>query len=202
MFAYPKMVAAIALISLVLLVFSACTLTRAGYPSAGYAVRALQGRVEIREYPELMLAQTAAASESQGKDGSFRRLFRFIAKGNADAQAIPMTTPVLYRKVEAGERMAFVLPLGMTSQTAPNPVDPSVELAARVAGTFASVRMRGGRTAAARAAAVGEIRAALDGSEWQLEGEPEFAYYDPPWIPAMFGKNEVIWRVIGKKATR
>ncbi|NBV86665.1 MAG: hypothetical protein EBS01_10505, partial [Verrucomicrobia bacterium] len=99
---------------------SACTLTRAGYQSAGYKVREVRGPVEIREYRPLLLAQTPTSFEARGKDGSFMRLFRFLGKGNSKSESIAMTTPVLYRRAAAGESMAFVLPAEMNTAAAPH----------------------------------------------------------------------------------
>ena len=195
MSAHLKVIVLVIAIGFALLWLSSCTLTRAGYQSAGYKVLEVRGGVEIREYRQLLLAQTPAAFDAQGKDGSFMRLFRFIGKGNSKSESIAMTTPVLYRKAAAGEFMAFVLPADMSNSTVPTPKDPSVKVEERAAGVFAAARMRGGRSAASRDAALAEIKAALVGSGWQFEGEAEFAYYDPPWIPAIWKKNEVLWRL-------
>lgn len=181
-----------------LLVLAGCSLTRAGYQSPRHSVKARLARVEIREYPALVLAQTPTRKEVEGKDGSFMRLFRFITKSNASAQAIPMTTPVLYRGEGTSEAMAFVLPASMKPAEAPTPLDPAVSIATRPAGTYATLRMKG-RRAKAREKALLELRTAVEGSGWQLEGEPEFAFYDPPWTPWFLEKNEVLWRV-GRKS--
>lgn len=190
-----------------LLALAGCTLTRAGYKSPKHAVlerlavRESRDRVEIREYPVLVLAQTPTRKEVEGRDGSFMRLFRFITKGNASAQAIPMTTPVLYRGEGPSEAMAFVLPAAMKQEQAPTPLDSAVTIETRSAGTYATLRMSG-RRALARQKALADLRAAVEGSGWRLEGEPEFAFYDPPWTPWFIEKNEVLWRVVRRSGGR
>ncbi len=174
--------------------YAACSLTRAGYKAPSHVVRTRIGTLEIREYPALVLAQTPSKHSARGNDGSFMRLFRFIAKGNARQQAIPMTTPVLFRGVAEREAMAFVLPEGVPLQDTPEPIDAAVKLEARDAGTFAVLRMKGGR-AFVRGEGERAVRAALEGSGWEPVGEPEFAFYDPPWIPRFLEKNEIQWRV-------
>ena len=178
------------------LVFGGCALTRAGYKSPDYKVRERLDRVEFREYPALVLAQTPTRREAEGRDGSFRRLFRFITKGNAATQPIPMTTPVLYRGEGTGEAMAFVLPATMKTSEVPAPLDAAVQIQTRPAGTFATLRMRGRRQEKNREKALEEIKSAVERSGWRLEGAPEFAFYDPPWIPWFMEKNEVLWRVV------
>ena len=177
------------------LILAGCTLTRAGYKSPAYTVRARFERLEVRDYEALVLAQTATKKEMQGKDGSFMRLFRFITKGNASAQAIPMTTPVLYRGEGVAEAMAFVLPPTMSARDVPSPLDEQVHIETRPAGTYATLRMSG-RRSQSRVKAISEMKSAVERSGWQLQGEPEFAFYDPPWIPWFMEKNELLWRVV------
>jgi hypothetical protein len=186
----------------VVLCLAGCSLTRAGYKSPSYTVKERLGPVEVREYPELLLAQTHTRREMEGKDGSFMRLFRFITKGNASAQPIPMTTPVLYRGEGSSEAMAFVLPATMKPGEAPVPLDPAVQIASRPAGTYAVLRMKGRRRSGGREKAVSEIESALAQSGWRLDGPPEFAFYDPPWIPWFMEKNEVLRRVLRREPTR
>jgi SOUL heme-binding protein len=177
------------------LVFAGCTLTRAGYQSPKYTVTERVGPVEIREYAEIVLAQTPAQLSQEGRDGSFTRLFRFISKGNARAQAIPMTTPVLYRGAGGSGAMAFVMPSGVSNAEVPAPLDGAVEITRREGGLYAVFRMRNGRGVQMRERAVEALRRELAGSGWQFTGEPEFAFYDPPWIPWFLEKNELVWRV-------
>ena len=179
------------------LYLAGCACTRAGYKTPAYTVQSRLERVEIREYPALVLAQTPTRMENEGRDGSFMRLFRFITKGNAASQAIPMTTPVLYRGEGAAEAMAFVMPANMKSGEAPEPLDAAIRIETRPAGTYATLRMSG-RRSKGREKAVSEVRAAVESSGWKLEGQPEFAFYDPPWIPWFMEKNEVLWRVVKK----
>lgn len=188
--------------SAVVLCLAGCSLTRAGYKSPNYTVRERLGPVEVREYPELLLAQTQTRRELEGKDGSFMRLFRFITKGNVSAQPIPMTTPVLYRGEGSAEAMAFVLPATMKPGEAPVPLDPAVQIATRQAGTYAVVRMKGRRRSGGREKAIAELDSAVAQSGWRVEGPPEFAFYDPPWIPWFMEKNEVLRRVVRRESSR
>jgi hypothetical protein len=110
-----------------------------------------------------------------------------------------MTTPVLYRGEGPLEAMAFVLPATMKPGDVPAPLDPAVQIEIRPAGTYATLRMSGRRSSKGREKALSEIRLSVERSGWQLEGEPEFAFYDPPWTPWFMEKNEVLWRVVKKR---
>lgn len=183
---------------LVTLVGAGCSLTRAGYQSPKYSLKEKLGEVEVREYPELVLAETPSRLSSEGRDGGFMRLFRFISKGNARAQALPMTTPVFYRGVGEAQSMAFVMETGASLEGVPAPLDEAVKLKRRDAGTFAVLRLRKGRSERARAEALEKMREKLSDSAWREEGNPEFAFYDPPWIPSFLERNELVWRVSRK----
>ncbi len=67
---------------------------RGAYESATYTALESDGPFEIREYEDLMMVTTRMRFESQGNDGSFTRLFRYISGANDDQQKVSMTTPV------------------------------------------------------------------------------------------------------------
>lgn len=177
----------------------ACAATRAGYWSPQYTVvergSATGGkgdvRWEVRQYSELVLAATPSKSEAQGRDGSFMRLFRFITGNNAEAQKIPMTTPVFFRGEGSSETMSFVMPeKDGKKPSPPSPTDEKVRIEKRPGGTYAVLRM-GGRRRADREKALERLQSAVAQSAWVGAGQPEFASYDPPWIPRILCRDEV-----------
>lgn len=173
-----------------------CGVTRAGYESAPHRVVVREGRFEVRDYPDLRLATTRMPS---GQDSGFMRLFRFISGGNERGEKIAMTTPVfMERGVGGGEdSMAFVLPEAMTN--APKPSASEVSLATVPGGRFAVHRFAAGRPETGlEAEAERALRAWIDGRRLTAEGRPTFAYFDPPWIPRWFRRNEVMLRVKGE----
>lgn len=175
------------------LLWAACAATRAGYKTPAYRVKErLNGPVhyEIREYPGLLLVETSTKPERNGSDGSFRRLFKFITGANAAGEKIPMTTPVLFRGTESDARMSFVMPAEMTSQTVPTPSDQLVRVSARQKGLYAVMKIGTKREKTYLDAETEKLRATLANSHWKPNGTAEFAYYDPPWIPAWFCRNE------------
>ena len=87
------------------------------------------------------------------------------------------------------------MPSGVSNGEVPAPLDGAVEITRREGGLYAVFRMRNGRGVQMRERAVEALRGELAGSGWQFTGEPEFAFYDPPWIPWFLEKNELVWRV-------
>jgi len=55
----------------------------------------------------------------------------------------------------------------------------------------------GGRNQSNEQEALGRLRAWVESRQLQVEGEPLFGYYDPPWIPTFLRRNEVMLRVAG-----
>ena len=190
-----------ALACMVPLLCAACTATRAGYKTPAYTVREqVNGPVhyEVRDYPGLLLVETPAKPDRNGRDGSFGRLFKFITGTNAAGEKIPMTTPVLFRGMESDPRMSFVMPAELTSATVPTPSDQLVRVSERQKGLYAVMRIGTKRSKAYLDSEITKLREALAESHWRPTGPAEFAYYDPPWIPSWFCRNECMLPVSQK----
>ncbi len=169
--------------------------SRAVTPTPKYSVVEKDGGFELRDYPRLELVCTDMSAADRGMDRAFGRLFRFITGSNATEQKITMTTPVIVEGVR-GEKgtMSFIVPEDVAGN-APKPSDPAVGLRTQAGGRFAVLRFKGGRTAEVERKAIGALRSEVAKRKIAIEGEPFFAYYDPPWTPTFLRRNEVIIRV-------
>ncbi len=184
------------------LLWAACAATRAGYKTPAYTVKEKVKkpvRFEIRDYPEMVLVETPTKPERNGRDGSFGRLFKFITGTNATGAKIPMTTPVFFRGTNDTERMSFVMPPEMSVGTVPPPSDKMVQVSERPQGTFAVMPIGTKRARPYLESMVQKLEGALEQTEWKSVGSAEFAYYDPPWIPAWLCRNECLIPVAKKK---
>jgi hypothetical protein len=156
-----------------------------------YKVLVTDGKFEVRDYPALTLVRTAAG------EGDFMRLFGYISGGNEADEKIAMTAPVLM-KDEGGESgMSFIVPRDVAAGKVPAPKDAAVTMDDLPAGHFAVYRDSGGRNQSNEQEALGRLRAWVESRQLQVEGEPHFGYYDPPWIPTFLRRNEVMLRVAG-----
>ena len=167
------------------------------YESAEYALLVKEGPFEIREYPELMVASTSMNFGSQGDDGSFGRLFRYISGGNQDKQKIAMTTPVFMEQgtSESSGKMGFVLPKKISNDSVPKPASAQVELTPRRGGKFAVIRFAGKIGNETVAAKQQELEGWVQAKGYNSDGNAEVAGYDPPWTPGMLRRNEVLIRI-------
>jgi DNA gyrase inhibitor GyrI len=93
--------------------------------------------------------------------------------------------------------MSFILPRDVAAGKVPVPKDNAVTMDDLPAGHFAVYRYSGGRNQANEEEALGKLRAWVDNRRLEVEGEPLFAYYDPPWIPTFLRRNEVMLRMSG-----
>jgi len=184
-----------------LLAAAGCQATRAGYETAPYRVIDADGDFQLREYPTMQWVETPTGTGDGDSDGGFGRLFRFISGSNQSGRKIAMTTPVYMTENPAGGEaprrvMAFVMPKDMAAEAVPAPSDPSVRKREMGAGRFAVLRFRGGRSSEREAEVLGRLR------DWMTskghpaaDASPVYGYFDPPWTPTLFRRNEVMLRV-------
>jgi len=170
--------------------------SRAVTETPRYSVIERDGSFEVRDYPPLKLVTTAMSPDDRGMNGAFGRLFRFISGANEAARDIPMTTPVIVegRRDEKGA-MSFIVPAAEENDP-PAPRDSAVSLRTHAGGRFAVLRFAGGREASIEQRAITALRAEIAKRKFSTEGEPFFAYYDPPWTPTFLRRNEVMMRLV------
>ena len=170
---------------------------RNAYESAQYTVLEAEPPFETREYPDLILATTSMRFESQGDDGSFMRLFRYIGGANDNEQKVAMTTPV-FMESDARDnqgQMGFVLPKKVTDRRVPEPSNKDVEIRKRSGGRFAVIRFAGRMNSESVAKAEEKLRQWMNDRKLVGEGRAESAGYDPPWTPGPLRRNEVLIRL-------
>ena len=153
-----------------------------------YQVLSTEGKFELREYPALAIVRTASG------DGDFMRLFRYISGQNATEEKIAMTAPVLVQRQGESEGMSFIMPGEMTTSGVPAPENKGLTIDTIPPGRFAVYRFSGWQTEKNEKEALAALLTWMQKSGLKPEGTPYFGYYDPPWIPGFFRRNEVMLR--------
>jgi hypothetical protein len=182
-------------------VFAWNTMARAAYESAEYKVIESDGKFEVREYPDLMLVSTTTKLDTQGRDGSFMKLFSYISGANETKQKISMTTPVFMgNDKDTSVQMGFVMPKDVATKGVPKPTGEQVDVRKRVGGRFAVVRFSGQLTSKQAKDAEAKLRAWMEAkglvADDSAEGSGvETAGYDPPFTPGPLRRNEVLIRL-------
>ena len=170
---------------------SACALTkltRGGYEEAQHQVLIKENSIELRRYSEL---QMVATDMSDNQDSGFMRLFRYIDSGNNKQQKIAMTTPVFTSKRNGKTTMAFVLPADMKPIDVPEPDQNTVKRTTLPAGMYAVYRYSG-RHRTSPPQIKSQLRKWIEENNLLEKGNPTEAFYDPPWMPGIFRRNELL----------
>ena len=154
---------------------------------------------ELRRYPAYVVAEIKVnATFDRAGNAAFRRLFNYISGSNTARQKLAMTAPVLQSGPLPGKDepadfvVAFVLPAGLTAETAPVPSDADVKVRDVPGSLAAALRFSGsGSEAAFEKHNVG-LQAALVVAGLTPVGPPRFARFDPPFKPWLLRHNEVL----------
>jgi hypothetical protein len=178
-------------------VFFFASNSRAATETVAYTVEKAEGSFEIRSYPTLHLAQTQMKSPLQAgedQDGSFMRLFRYIAGGNETQEKIAMTTPVLTTAKGDAQMMNFVMPTASVTKGLPKPKQ-DVVLQTMPAMKVVAVRFSGITSDQKETEHLSKLREWAKAQGLETTGAPMLAFYDPPWTPGFLRRNEVLLQI-------
>ena len=169
-------------------------------------VQQLDG-AEVRRYAPYIVAEVlvAGTAERAGSE-AFPILAGYIFGRNKGARkfdmtapltqaAVPveleMTAPITQAPAPGGHVVQFVLPKGVTLASAPEPIDPRVQLREVPGGRVAAIRYSGFWSHANFEEHLGKLQAALCAAQLRWTGEPILARYNPPFTPWFLRRNEV-----------
>jgi effector-binding domain-containing protein len=153
------------------------------------------GEIEIREYPELVLATVTGLSDNS----AFGILFNYISGRNRKQKKIPMTAPVITsEKIEMTapvisdpNSFSFVMPLKYKLEDIPEPSDARIRIRRIPARKLAVIRFKG----YAKEKSVNEVKSRLlsilQKNGTATVGEPFLMRYNSPWTPGFMRRNEV-----------
>jgi hypothetical protein len=170
-------------------------------------IRQLDSHVELRQYAPYVVAEvdlkaTAEDAGSQafpilagyifGKNKGERR-FAMTAPVTQSATPVKMemTAPVTQAAVPGGMRVQFVLPKGVTLESAPEPLDARVQLRLVSAAAWAAIRYSGTWSRSNYDEHLALLKATLDKAGVATQGEPVLARYDGPFTPWFLRRNEI-----------
>ena len=173
-----------------------------------YTVTQSYGDIELRDYSPYLVAETVVEGDfdAAGNEG-FRRLFRYIAGDNRASAEISMTAPVAQQPVRekiamtvpvaqvpeaSGHRVSFVVPSKYSIETAPQPLDPRVQVREIAAQRMAVVRFSGFWTDRRYRAEKARLMAFLAEQGLAAGGEPQVARYNAPYVPPFLRRNEIL----------
>ena len=172
-----------------------------------YEVIKTVDKVEFRKYSPYVVAEVVvdATAEDAG-NRAFPILAGYIFgknKGNrkfamtapvtqtSEPTRIEMTVPTTQSSVMGTVRVQFVLPKGVTMATAPEPIDPRIQLRLVPAGNWAALRYSGSWSQANYQEHLSELKTLLEAQGVTTQGEPVLARYNAPFTPWFIRRNEI-----------
>ena len=173
---------------------------------------------ELRSYQPMIVAEVFVQGDvdTAGKTGSRLvkdYIFREGAQETAAAdqrsrEAISMTVPVTMEKTPekismtvpvtmesaagSGYRLHFVMPSKYTMQTLPKPADPRVGLREVPAQKVAAIRFSKFSTEATITEQTALLQDWIGQQGLKAVGKPQFARYDPPFVPPLLRRSEIL----------
>jgi hypothetical protein len=171
-------------------------------------------KFEIREYEGYILAEV----EIDGDFGSalqkgFRVLADYIFGGNTSrarinmtvpvteqavsSEKIAMTAPVTSSPIEEGKRyrIAFTMPSKYTLDNLPEPTNKMIAFRKVGKRKVAALRFSGNLNSKLATRKAQELETWLSENKYPKKSGFVFAQYNPPWIPGIFRRNEVLTEV-------
>ena len=192
---------------LLLLTLAAMPLSSHAIEEPDYEVIRKFDNVELRRYAPYVVAEVVldTSAEDAGSQafpilagyifGKNKGEKKFAMTAPVTQTAVPvrmdMTAPVTQAAVVGGVRVQFVLPKGLTLATAPEPIDPRVQLRVVPAGTWAVIRYSGTWSQANYLEHLSELKASLEAVGVATQGEPVLARYNAPFTPWFMRRNEI-----------
>lgn len=159
----------------------------AGYEPAPYRMIEAADGFELREYPDLTLVKTRREDDA----AAFMRLAEYLHGFNAAHRVMTMTIPIF----SLGDSMGLVLS-GCRSDNAPPPLSTGLSIDTLRPGRVLVSRVQGRLTRDQEKSIISQMEAWLERQGLQKSVRPLMhVFYDPPWIPDVFRRSEIMLAV-------
>lgn len=166
-------------------------------PTPAYTVIETAGEIELRDYPELIVAEiTTNGTRGEAVRAGFSPLAGYIFAKERAGDKIAMTAPVTQQAGDGnGWTVQFIMPEGYTLETLPRPAGSEVRLDSEPPMRRAAIRFSGSWSDESFAEQEASLRAWLDQRDLAPQGPPIYAYYNDPFTPGFMRRNEVLFNV-------
>jgi hypothetical protein len=167
-----------------------------GIETPNYKVIKTLGEVEIREYPQMILAQTKLGSKQYVSSGNkgFSTVAGYIFGGNQQQQKIAMTSPVIMNMSDTDASMSFVMPSQYQMSDLPTPNSNAVSLVKQDTMTLAVLRFGGFSSDEKIAKHAQLLTQVLKENNIRTKGSLLYMGYNAPW-DVINRRNEVAFQI-------
>ena len=175
-----------------------------------YSVIRKENEIEIRHYPTYIQAEVTIDDKQYRSviEKGFSVLAGYIFGNNISKQKIEMTSPVQASQSEkiamttpvtiSGESrftVAFIMPSAYTLETLPQPKDNRVRFKLIPARSLAAIRFSGYFRQDTIEKNKQRLSRWLEEQGIETEGDFIVAGYNPPWVPGLLARNEVMIQI-------
>ena len=152
-------------------------------------------KIEIRDYPEIILAIVENINDNQ----AFGLLFNYISGHNKINEKIKMTAPVINSEkikmtspvISKSNYMAFVMPSSYNANNIPNPIDSNVKIRIEPKRKLAVIRFSGYSNNSKIKKYEDILLNELKLNKIKIKGEPLLMRYNSPFAPWFIRRNEI-----------
>lgn len=161
-----------------------------------YSVIKKYGSIEIRQYPNMIVAQTnlMQSTQDQRMSGGFRTIAGYIFGGNDRNQKIAMTAPVVMKMGDTAS-MYFMMPKQYNSTQLPKPNSSKVEIVNERARVLAVIRFGGFSSEMKIEKYKNKLAAIISENNLKTTGPYMYMGYNAPW-DVINRRNEVAIEVV------
>ena len=160
-----------------------------------YTVLKKLNNIEIREYPEIILALVENINDDKG----FGLLFNYISGYNKINEKIKMTAPVINSEkiemtspvISKGNYMAFIMPSSYNKNSIPKPLDSNVKIKNEPNRKLAVIRFSGYSTKSKIKKYEDILIKELKINNIKTKGDPLIMRYNSPFAPSFIRRNEI-----------
>jgi hypothetical protein len=165
------------------------------YETASYKViKKISKHIELRKYPTFYMATTTVKLDNKYTNG-FSEVFNYISGNNENNQKISMTTPVISTTNEDSLTTSFVIPSKFENQP-PKPSNKNVTITEIKDGTFLIMKFSGKWTKSNFDKYDSILLEYIKSNNYSILSQRYILRYQPPFIPAFFRRNEIMYRVV------
>ena len=205
-----KWIIILSVVSIILLAFVMMGPLMSNVEEPIYQVITSEGRIDIRQYPPMIIAEVKVEGKrEEAIGGGFRVLADYIFGNNIVQQEIAMTAPVqqqnsekiamtapVQQQSENGLwKISFVMPSEYRLETLPKPINKAVTLKEVPGESYVAIRFSGLNSNKNITQYEKELMQYVATNQIKTVGSLKYAFYNPPWTLPFMRRNELMFEV-------
>lgn len=165
-------------------------------PIPAYQVLVADKSIQIRQYPELIVANVRIQGDRYDSiNEGFRILADYIFGDNSQKRNIAMTAPVMQTEDKNEWIVQFIMPSEMSQATLPTPDDKRIFLTTLPPTKFIVIEFNGMATDRNLNAHAQHLKDYIAKHQLKATGKLIYGFYNPPWILPFLRRNEIMMEV-------